>query len=74
MFCKTYLASCLAGPGVGAVADGEDAVVELDGGAVGAAEDAALVEHELAVRRVDRHRDGTDLRDRRGQRGLVPGE
>ena len=48
-------------------------MVELDGGAVSAAEDSAFVEHELAVRRVDRHRDGANLRDRGGQRGLIPG-
>ena len=55
-----------------AVSDGEDAVVEADGGAVGAAEDAALVQHELAVRRVDRNGDRADLADGGLQRVLVP--
>ena len=55
-----------------AVPDCEDAVVESDGGAVGAAEDARLVQHELAVRRVDRHRDGAHLTDGGLQRALVP--
>ena len=46
-----------------AVADGEHAVVEPDGGAVLAAEDSVLVEHELAVAGVDRHGDRTYLGD-----------
>ena len=47
-------------------------MVEADGGAVGAAEHARLVQHELAVRRVDRHRDRANLADGRLEGALVP--